>query len=289
MIASAKICYKSSEERKVMLKYAFDLLKLQYEQCLAVVNGNEYYSKYAKEKWRHSLQVAGAGNYLVKRIEWLQERPQSYREMVKSAVFLHDVCRFAEIEHLYHGIKGYDHGVGAYEFLKHTPLFDDIRIRLPIKHHGHLISELYADEEYRNITDNDLKQEIAKICFIVRDADKIANFNILTLNENYRSLFFLQKDYMNPQNGHISDIIRTNAGKMSTLPRLADPSSADLIAGYFSWLLDINYQYSLDFCNKLGITDKIIRLFSQICIDKDFVREYTKFVCDHLQRHQFLR
>ena len=134
-----------------MLKKAMELLYLQYNQCMEVVKDDVYYRHYAEEKIRHSLQVAGAGNYLLRHIDWLKNKPAEYIEMVKTAILLHDVCRFAEIVKLYHGIEDYDHGIAAYEFLEHTPLFDDIRIRLPIKHHGHLIKELYADVEYQDL------------------------------------------------------------------------------------------------------------------------------------------
>lgn len=270
-----------------MFEYAKRLLKLQYEQCLQVVSGDEFYTLYTREKWRHSMQVAGAGNYLLKRISFLQDKTEEYKNLIKSAVLLHDICRFAEIEHMFHGNQNYDHGVEAYDFLRHTPLFDDIRIRLPIKHHGHLIDDLYADEEYKNLP-SALREEVQKICFIIRDADKIANLNLFTHEEEYRSLFFGYKDYRNPKYGTISPFIKQNAFCLNTLPRLGNASAAERLAGLISWFLDINYRYALDFCAKTNSTDIMFALFKEICSDKDFAEKYTTFVQDYMHRHEFL-
>ena len=134
-----------------MLEEAWQLLKSNFDECCEIVKGNKFYYGYALEKWRHSKQVAGAGNYIISKVEWLKDKSAEYVEMVRTAVLLHDVCRFTEITYRYNGGDKYDHGVEAAAFLKQIPLFNDIRIWLPIKHHGHRIEYLYNDDEYKNI------------------------------------------------------------------------------------------------------------------------------------------
>ncbi len=269
-----------------MLKHATELLYLQYAQCIEVVKNDTFYSYYAEEKLRHSLQVAGAGNYLVRHINWLEDKSPEYIEMVRTAVLLHDVCRFSEIIKMYHGVKGYDHGVAAYEFLEHTPLFDDIRIRLPIKHHGHLIDDLYADEEYRNLPD-DLREEVQKICFIVRDADKIANFNMVTHEPRYLPLFINIDRPLEPQDLIISEHIKQAAFIENTVPK-PFYTVADRAAAFLSWYTDINYRASLDYCDKLGVTDLMFAMFEKYCGDVEFKQKYTAFVRHYLDSHIFI-
>ncbi|MBP5215519.1 MAG: hypothetical protein J6039_03065 [Alphaproteobacteria bacterium] len=271
-----------------MFDYALRFLRLQYEQCLDLVSGNDFYTLYANEKWRHSLQVSGAGNYLLKRINFLKDKSEQYIDMLKSAILLHDFCRFSEIAQAFHGKKSYDHGVAAAKFLEYTPLFDDIRIRLPIKHHGHLMEDLYKDEEYQNLPQN-LQNEVEKICFIIRDADKIANLNLFTHEEEYRILFFGYDNYRHPQYGKISEEIRKHSDEVETLPRFANASVADRLAGLVSWYLDINYAYSLDYCTKTNSTDIIFKMFADLCQDKEFAEHYSDFVLNYLQNHEFLR
>ena len=71
-----------------MLTKAYDLLEKQYQKCLNIVQSDAFFTAYADEKKRHSLQVAGAGNYLIKHINWLQNKPADFIELVKTAVLL---------------------------------------------------------------------------------------------------------------------------------------------------------------------------------------------------------
>ena len=41
---------------------------------------------------------------------------------------------------------------------------------------------MYADDEYQNISNKKLQKEVEEICFIIRDADKIANLHIHIIN-----------------------------------------------------------------------------------------------------------
>ena len=269
-----------------MIEQAMKLLYSQYDTCMDVVKNDKFYSYYAEEKIRHSLQVAGAGNYLVRHIEWLENKSAKYVEMVRVAVLLHDVCRFSEIADRFRGARKYDHGVAAYEFLRYTPLFNDIRIRLPIKHHGHLIEELYADAEYQSL-DSALQQEVEKICFVVRDADKIANFNMVTNEPYFLPLFFDLNHDIGDKDLAVSDTVWQNAFRESTIPYpLA--TIADKVTAFLSWYTDINYRAAIDFCERLGVTKRMFAFFGEYCHDDEFRQKYTEFVRTYLQKHKFL-
>ncbi len=272
-----------------MLEDAYQLLKEKSEECLQKVAHDNFFVGYTKEKIRHSYQVMGAGNYIVSRVEWLKNKDLAYIDMVKSAVLLHDICRFAEIEEKCLHNRQIDHGVAGGEFLRTLPEFSDIRIWLPIKHHGHMIEALYADEEYKNIADDKLKQEVASICFIIRDADKIANLRMLAYEPKMRYLFFGKKDVVPEIDGHVSMQTRQEYAKDTTLPRWAENSAADRMVGYLSWYYDINYQYAIDFCHKLKVTPCLLELFKQICVDEDFKAELLEHFQNFLKNHQYLR
>ncbi len=270
-----------------MLKLATELLYLQYNQCMEVVKDDSFYSYYAEEKIRHSMQVAGAGNYLLRHIEWFKDKSEEYLEMVRTAILLHDVCRFSEIAALYHGIKQYDHGIAAYELLQNTPLFEDIRICLPIKHHGHLIEDFYADAEYQNLPD-DVKKEVEQICFVVRDADKIANFNMLAHEPYFLPLFMDIKREITEEDLQISEHILQSAEKGSTVPK-PFYTLGDRVASLLSWFVDINYRAALDYCDKLGTTEWIFHTFEKYCGNQEFKQKYVAFVRDFMKNHKYLQ
>lgn len=268
-----------------MLEKAYELLREQYHACCDIVNNDGYCLHFAQEKWRHSMQVAGAGNYLVRHVEALKDKSGEYIELVRTAVLLHDVCRFAEIVHLYHGEKGYDHGVAGGELLKNMPRFMDIRIWLPIKHHGHMIEELYADDEYQNISNKKLQKEVEEICFIIRDADKIANLHMLAEEPNMRSLFLGEEKV---KEGFVSDEAKKKALEGIVVGREHRCNRTSSLVTYLSWYADINYHAAIDYCRKLGATDKLLSLFNQLCTDKEFANRYTEVVRKMLKEKAYL-
>lgn len=271
-----------------MLQEAWKLLELQFRNSLKVLNDDVHYKNYALEKWRHSQQVAGAGNYIIPKINWLKKKSDDYIDMVKSAVLLHDVCRFTEMVYKYKFNKKYDHGVGASEFLQHTAMFNDIRIWLPIKHHGHIIERLYEDEVFQVITDTNLKKEVELICFIIRDADKIANLNMLVNEPAVQAIFLNSEIEDKERDANLSEVVKASAFRETTVARSERATAADRITGYVSWFMDINYQAAIDYCDKLMIKPKLFALFDEICADNEFKPQYKEFVNTYLRKHKFI-
>ena len=272
-----------------MLKEAYGLLQQQYEKCLKNVAKNAPLVGYANEKYRHSMQVMGAGNYLVKRVNWLKNKPTAFIELVKTAILLHDVFRFREIELLGKGIQNFDHGFEGGEFLRTQPMFNDIRIWLPIRHHGHLIEELYADAEYQNITDKNLQDEVRQICFLIRDADKIANLHMIVNEPNVWYLFFGKDNYEPNTDGKISAAVWKTAFNGTTVPRDSWTTVADRVVSFLSWYMDINYQYAIEFCAKLNVTPQLLQFFQDHCSDEKFKQEYLTYFDRFLATHKYLK
>ena len=271
-----------------MLKQAYDLLVSEYQQCRRIVAENEHLLLYANEKDRHSLQVAGAGNYLLCHINEFKSASAEKLNIVKTAILLHDIGRFAEIEHLLNNQHGYDHGVQGAEFLQKIPLFNNIKIWLPIKHHGHLIEDLYQDELYLGISDKSLQEEIKHICFVIRDADKIANLNMLTQEKNIWPLFFGTDTYCPQTDGVISPEVYRQAFMDMTIRREDRKTAADFCVSYIAWLKDINYRAAIDYCNKLNILPRLHRVLDLYCSDTQFKQEYMAHIKKYVKEHQFL-
>lgn len=270
-----------------MLKQAYQLLASEYQKCCQIVQGNKYLTLYANEKYRHSLQVMGAGNYLLQHINKVQNISAEKFEMIKAAVLLHDIGRFTEIA-LKLKMQKCDHGVEGAEFLQSLPQFNDIRIWLPIRHHGHLINELYADEQFQQIENKVLQQEIEHTCFIIRDADKIANMNMLTHEEDILPLFLGIKKF-NPQiDGILSPEVLQEAFEDRTITRSYLKTAADYSVWYISWFKDINYQISIDFCKKLDILPNLLKLLDKYCIDEKFKHDFNTHIWQYVEKRKYL-
>ena len=283
------MCY-NKRRRKNMLQEAYDLLEKEYQKCFAYVQKDRRFTAFAQEKKRHSFQVAGAGNYLLRHIQWMQGRSVEFVELVKTAIFLHDICRFAEICKLFDGVRGFDHGVEGAKFLQTIPMFNDVRIWLPIKHHGHLIEALYEDEAYQNIADKELQAQVQKICFIIRDADKIANLNMVTHEDNIWFLFFGKEkaDYKPATDGVVSEIIQKDAFADITVRRDPNATVADRAISFLSWFTDVNYQAAIDYCKALDVVPRLVQIFEDCCSDEAFKRRYLAHFEDYLAKRQYL-
>ena len=120
-----------------MLDKAKQLLKQTYQSCLQEIQHIPHFKINADEKYTHSLQVLGAGNYLLKHEKFFTGKSPKFTELVKTALVLHDIARFEEIIVKYKTLQDYDHGVEGAKLLQNIPLYNDIliffRIELGVK------------------------------------------------------------------------------------------------------------------------------------------------------------
>ena len=241
------------------------------EEAKKILN-HEYQEKYAlahtdlqitfmNEKIKHSYQVLGAGNYILRHEPCFQNCSKEEISYYQGIVLLHDVCRFSEILEKEKG-NHIDHGIAGAEFLAKYTCFNQKDATIPIKHHGHLIEKLYEDKEYQQLSLTE-QEHIKKISFLVRDADKIANFNLLATNfAQMRDLFFVPQSYPAPYNktntpSALADFIAHRSVNKADIHNFADHALM-----FLSWIYDINYQSSFIFMEKLHIIEKIFDLFS---------------------------
>ena len=269
-----------------MLQQAWQLLRKDYKKCLEKVKDSEFFTAYAEEKYIHSQQVLGAGNYILKHEPWFAQKSQEFIDMTKAAVLLHDIGRFAQICGQYHDRDAkFDHGPMGAEILKQIPEFNDIRITLPIKHHGHLIEDFYADEEWKSINDENLKDEIEQIIFAIRDADKIANFNLIMYDKKMlMPLFVPYLENVKDKRRIISDRVLEDFFAHTTVKHANIATQADDMLTYIGWIYDINYSSSIDFCKKLNLTNMMFDTLQTFHDDKELNVRLKRELNDYINK-----
>ncbi len=265
---------------------AKDLLYAEYHKNMAIVKDDPFFSSYENEKLRHSLQVSGVGNGILKHESYFQNRSPKFIDMARTAILLHDIFRFTEVRILYESGKKVDHSLLGAELLKKLPDFSNILITLPIKHHGHMIECLYEDEEYQNIADKQLQQDVKYIAFAVRDADKIANWHYLT--SCYDQVYHLWlKHYQDKSatQGIINPKTWEYFMRAEVVPKGISQTNADDLMATLCWLFDINYRYSMKYCLSLDLFTKYMRLFSRIQVPSEQITAIYKVVADFCLKH----
>ena len=96
---------------------AKNLLFDEYNANYKIVKNSDYHRGYMDEKIKHSLQVAGAGNGILRNEAYFQNRTPEFVEIAKTAILLHDIFRFREIKILYETGQKLDHGIKGAEML----------------------------------------------------------------------------------------------------------------------------------------------------------------------------
>ncbi len=269
-------------KRCALYEKALKLLYKEYEDVFEIVKSSSYHRAFAHEKIKHSMQVLGAGNGILKHEKYFQNKPSDFVETARVAILLHDVYRFKEILGWFENNTKIDHGEKGAEFLSQTDDFSNVLITMPIKHHGHMIEKMYEDEVYQKLDDK-TKDEVKHIAFAVRDADKIANWNLL--KNEWEKMKEVWLPYPNDHSQAQAEINQELFGwlmRSEVAPNNLRRSNADVAVSIICWLFDINYGYSIDYCKKLHLfenwcvilskfgveTQKIDEIF---CVMKDYV------------------
>ena len=262
---------------------AKNLLRAEYETHRALKFPNPQYAAYIEEKWRHSWQVAGAGNLILKNEPYFQGRDSAFLEKAKTAVLLHDIYRFCEARLKFEENKQIDHGLCAAGLLKDMPEFNDVLIWLSVKHHGHMIEELYADAEYQALPEGQLKEDVRHIAFLVRDADKIANWQILTNEfDNMRLVWLPFPDDFSEKQASIPSVLWADFCHCKVSDGKFKESNAASLLATFCWLFDINYYSSIVFCKRLNLFEKFYNIFRLVHIHPEKLEQIKQVTREYL-------
>lgn len=255
------------------------LLNQEYQQRYKE-NVSGFHIELMNEKIRHSYQVLGAGNFILRHEPCFATLKSQEIDKLQAMVLLHDIGRFYEV--LMAEKKQFiDHGVYGAEMLAQIPEFNQKDIVLPIRHHGHLIEALYVDEEYMALADEE-KAIIRRNAFLVRDADKLANFHLLATHfDEYGPMFLVAGEHKDPHSKDISEKIRGDFLSHKSIIRSEVRNLAEKALLLWAWIFDVNYSSSFLFMERLHLAETLFKFFSCYWKEEDaclFKDEMEKFI-----------
>lgn len=270
---------------KIDTTKAENLLRDYYLQCRGKVHDSDFYSLFADEKMTHSLQVIGAGNYIMRHEPYFQTDRADLQRCAKLAYLFHDIGRFTEIERRYEEEptpQRHKHAIYSCDILQRYPEYTRAEILLPIKYHSCMIEELYNAPEFLSIGDSQLKQDILHITYLVRDADKIANLYLMKTSEAqsdkvFNDLFLERKPF-----GDVSPAILEAFFAHKVAPLAEVVTANDWIVCYMSWIFDLNYKSSFDFCDKTGCFDNLLSIFNKHTPDTTLQQQVSQTLFDYI-------
>jgi hypothetical protein len=261
------------------LNKAKEILDIEYNKWYVEIE-DSYQKDLMDEKIRHSYQVLGAGNFLLSHEDCFVNSSKLEIDKLKAIVLLHDVGRFYEAYQKTKGEK-LDHGVFGAEYLKQFPMFNDMYTYLAIKHHGHMIEELYEDEIYSDLLEDE-QIKVRNISFLVRDADKLANFYLLVSHfAEVKDLFFCKTSFETPYEININPKVMEDFLANRCVLKADCKNFADWALLVLSWIFDLNFKSSFLFMARLQIVDRLCQCFSCFWEDgqADAIKEcLSKFI-----------
>ncbi len=261
------------------------LLMQEYQTNYEIVKQSNYHRAYVNEKIKHSMQVSGAGNGIIANEPYFKDKSDDFIDIARTAILLHDIYRFQEVRILFETGQKIDHGLKGAEFLEKTKDFNDIRITLPVKHHGHMIEEMYQDESYQKLSPS-LQEEVKHIAFAVRDADKIANWYLLALSwYDMRKVWLPSPDNFSSDQAKIDTTLWDYFINDKISPNKLRKTNGDTTVSILCWLFDINYDYSIKYSKKLRILEKWCHILEKLNIDSEKIEIIKQTMQKYTLKH----
>ena len=229
-------------------------LKKFYLQAVAQIPADSFFHESINHKFCHSVAVWQTGRKIMTQTPELADIDAEFKTLAERALLFHDVGRFHEAVCRYRAMQQkisvsaasnkYDHGFIGYDLLKDLPPYNDLRILLAIKYHGKMMEEVRASELWQQTEQSPLGNDAGKILYLVRDADKLANLEVIkTQNHLQHDIFFkLLSD--EARHAPISAVVWQQFLARQTILFTDLHSFADRILMVLSWIFDLNYQYT---------------------------------------------
>ena len=233
-----------------------------YQNCRTYVLSSKELCLYADEKFRHSMQVVGAGNYLLKNEEEMQNWTPKQKYLGWLGCLFHDLGRFKEICLRYdnkdlHGANlcKYDHGEFSYEILKAVQQYNNPLLLFPVRHHGHLDSDFFAEVGW--LSASPAEQELMKkLFFLIKDADKIANFYLFKRHPEYYGALICGTEEMTSQ---ASPKVLESLTRHELCRNADIITPLDRILRILSWVFDLKFAGSFAFLHNLDCIEAMLK------------------------------
>lgn len=248
--------------------------KKYYLEALKQVPENSFSHKTIEHKFIHSVEVLRCGQTILQQTPELVDCSEKFSDLAQKALLFHDVGRFEEAVCHYQAqqqkvnfdeyFARYDHGELGSRILTANPRYNDRRILFAVKWHGKIMEEITASEDWQIAQNSPDFNEIKKILFLVRDADKLANlYRLKSENRLTKDLFYQQ---LSDEKIHapISDVVLRHFYNKHSVPFSDVHSFADRIMMVVVWIYDLNYQASK-------------RIFKENQYDEYLMEELAKF------------
>lgn len=272
-----------------IMKEDFIEFNRYYRQAIEQIPDNSFYHWSINHKYRHAVCVLREGRDILNHSDELADCSEKFRTYAEHALLFHDVGRFTEWAERYKAeqqnlnVKAasdfYDHCLIGYNLMKNKPIYGDWRILFAIRYHGKMMQDVKATEDWQKIQQMPSKDDIIKILYLVRDADKLANLSVIKSDNHLTQDVFYRQLTEQTLYAPISESVMAQFAAGQTIRFPTVKSFADRVLMVISWIYDFNYSHTK-------------RMFKQKGYDKflfELLRQYHSGEAELAQIKQALR
>jgi len=238
------------------MKEDFIRFKQYYQESAKKVPQDEFYHGSIMHKFKHSVDVLHMGQRIMKETPELNDRTEEFTVLAEKALLFHDVGRFEEaVKRCDAEQKGilikassnqYDHGEIGYNELKNVADYNDLRVLFAVRYHGKMMEDVFASDMWQEVLKSPNKDDVLKILYLVRDADKLANLWVIKEDNHLCKDTFYQQLTKEALNAPISSEVMKQFLEKKVVLFPTVYSFADAILRVLSWIFDLNYQKTID-------------------------------------------
>ena len=258
-------------------------LTAEFNHAIDEVGQDEFCADLLRRKFAHSARVLQNGLKIINHdIPALSAQPELLLQCQRALLF-HDIGRFRETVETYQkqsmkdwGGRVFDHGVIGAEILARTAEYNDIKIVLAVRHHGHLIEEFYADPEYLALSESD-KISAAMMVKLVRDSDKLDLYYIQEHFNNIENDVFFHNLTAEQKYASLSSEVLNQFFSAQPINHAFIKTFSDRILGCISWQFDFNYDYTRRLYIIAGYQQMLFDLLAKYCPNKELTAKIREF------------
>lgn len=218
------------------------------------VPADSFFRQSINHKYKHSIEVLNCGQEILQNTPELASVSAEFINLAEQALLFHDVGRFDEavmrFEAAQQGnltaevLAQFDHGLIGYNLLKNNPRYNDFRILFAVRYHGKMMDDVKASVMWQEVQNSPQKNESLQIFYLVRDADKMANFQAAKNHNHLKEDIFYKQLTDVAKTAPLSENVKTQffAGKVILSSTIT--TFADRLLQVLSWIYDFNYQYT---------------------------------------------
>lgn len=226
--------------------------KHYYQDVKQKFLADSFYLDFINHKFVHSVDVLHVGQTILSTTPELKNKTAEFKDYAQKALLFHDVGRFQEAflrfqaDNEQKGVAAcsnlYDHGSIGYELLKNNPLYNDLRILFAVKYHGKMMEEVRSSLMMKEVELSPYEDDIIKILYLVRDADKLANLWVIKAENHLEKDIFYKQLTKEALKAPLSEEVKEQFFSQKTILFPTVHTFADRILYVLSWVFDFNYQ-----------------------------------------------